>query len=197
MKTLIDAGIALALAGALTAACAHRTAHAATHSRSAAAASTPDSAAVVALLRGTTNAACPLPGVATGGQPDSARFAALAAAGFRTVIDNRHPDEPHGFDEPAAARAAGLEYVSLPVSLPTLADSTFDRFRAIMTDPRRTPVLVHCQSGNRVGALMVPWLVLDRGWEVERALGSARAGGLRTPALEAKALDYIKRRGAR
>jgi uncharacterized protein (TIGR01244 family) len=152
-----------------------------------------DSAAVVALLGGTLNAACPLPSVATGGQPDSARIAALAGAGFRTVLDLRLPDEPRGYDERAAVKAAGLEYATLPVSPATLTDSTFTAFRALMNDPKRAPVLVHCHSGNRVGVVMVPWLVLDRGWALERALATAEAGGLRQGAMRDRAIDYVRR----
>jgi uncharacterized protein (TIGR01244 family) len=189
MRTALVA-FTLALAAALPVSCAHRPA-------GPAGGGARDSAAVVALLGGTLNAACPVPGVATGGQPDSARFAALAAAGFRSVIDARMPDEPRGFDAPAVARAAGLEYVALPVSAATLADSTFDAFRALMRDGRREPVLVYCSSGNRVGALVVPWLVLDRGWPLERALASAEAGGMRPGPVRDRALDYVKRRGAR
>jgi uncharacterized protein (TIGR01244 family) len=153
----------------------------------------PDSAAVVALLGGTLNAACPLPGVATAGQPDSARIAALAAAGFRTVLDLRLPDEARGYDERATVKAAGLEYATLPVAPATLADSTFAAFRVLMNDAKRAPVLVHCHSGNRVGVVMVPWLVLDRGWPLERALATAEAGGLRAGAMRDRAVDYVKR----
>ena len=155
-----------------------------------------DSATVVSLLGGTTNAACPLPGVGTGGQPDSAGLARLASSGFRTVIDLRMPEEPRGFDEPGVAKAAGLEYLALPVSPATLTDATFDSFRALMTDPARTPVLVHCASGNRVGALMLTWLVLDRGWPLERSIASAEAGGLHSATLREMALDYVKRHRA-
>ena len=147
-----------------------------------------DSAAVVAMLTGTLNAACPLPGVATGGQPDSAHFVALAAGGVRTVIDLRAASEPRGYDEPAVARAAGLEYVSLPVTAASLSDSTIDAFRALMKARRTASVLVHCHSGNRVGAVMVPYLVLDRGWTLERAIAAAEAGGLKTPALKEKVI---------
>lgn len=153
-----------------------------------------DSATVVALLSGTLNAACPLPGVATAGQPDSARVGALARAGFRTLIDLRMREEWRGFEEASHAHAAGLAYHALPVSPATLADSTFDAFRALMQDSLAAPVLVHCASGNRVGALMLPWLVLDRGWSIEAAIASAEAGGLRTPLLKEKALDYVRRR---
>ena len=67
-------GVALAVCGS-TAGCARGPAPNADVARHL----LPDSAAVMALLTGTQNAACPLPGVATGGQPDSTRFAAMAA----------------------------------------------------------------------------------------------------------------------
>ena len=98
------------------------------------------------------------------------------------------------------ARALGVEWNQDMVDLSKrlAAEAGVSAKAQFLQDPlRRTPVFVHCHSGNRVGALMVPWLVLDRGWDVERALAGARAGGLRTPALEQKALDYVRRRGAR
>lgn len=178
----------LALAAALPNSCAHRAAGL------SAGGAAPDSAAVVALLAGTVNAACPVPGLATSGQPDSARFAALAGAGFRTVVDMRMPAEPRGFDPVAAARAAGLAYVALPVSAATLSDSTFDAFRALLREGGREPLLAYCSTGSRVGALMVPWLVLDRGWPLERALATAEAGGMREGPAREKAVEYVKRR---
>jgi len=154
----------------------------------------PDSATVLALLEGMRNASCPLPGVATGGQPDSAQLAALARAGFRTVVDLRTPEEPRGFDEPVAARARGLAYRPLPIGHDgVVPDSTFDAFRAFMADTAAGPVLVHCASGNRVGPVMIAWLVLDRHWSLERAVDAAKRGGLRTEGLETAARDYIGR----
>ena len=153
-----------------------------------------DSAAVMALLAGVANRACPLPGVATGGQPGAEHFRSLAKAGYRTVLDMRGKDEPRGFDEAAAIRAAGLEYVVLPVTSPaSLTDELFAAFRKAMNTRAATGVFVHCSSGNRVGGPMVPWLVLDRGWDLERAVAAAKAGGMRTPELEASARDYVKR----
>jgi protein tyrosine phosphatase (PTP) superfamily phosphohydrolase (DUF442 family) len=157
----------------------------------------PDSAAVVALLAGVTNGACPLPGVATGGQPAEAHLKSLAKAGFTTVLDLRAADEPRGFNEAAAMKAAKLAYELLPVTPATLEDSTFDRFRALMKKTGGKGVFVHCASGNRVGAVMVPWLVLDRGWPIEKAVSSARAGGLRSPEMEARARDYVSRHASR
>jgi protein tyrosine phosphatase (PTP) superfamily phosphohydrolase (DUF442 family) len=154
---------------------------------------TGDSARVVALLAGLRNPACPLPGIATGGQPDTAHVRALAAAGFRGVLDLRAADEPRGYDEAAFVRAMGLRYRALPVTPATLTDSVFTVFRGWMQDTTATPLLVHCASGNRVGAVLLPWLVLDRGWSMERALATARAGGLTSAALEQAARAYIAR----
>ena len=153
-----------------------------------------DSAVVLAVLDGVVNTTCPLPGVVTGGQPGAAHLARLARVGYRTVLDMRLPEEPRGYDEAAEMRAAGLRYVVLPVTSATLDDARMDEFRELMRATDTTGVFVHCASGNRVGAVMIPWLVLDRGWELERALKVARAGGLRSDALEARARDYVSRR---
>jgi protein tyrosine phosphatase (PTP) superfamily phosphohydrolase (DUF442 family) len=155
-----------------------------------------DSASVVAMLGGVTNGACPYEGVATGGQPSEAHLVSLAKAGYTTVLDLRMPDEPRGMDEPAVARRAGLAYESLPFVAGTLDDAVFTRFRTIMRT-RGKGVFVHCASANRVNAVLVPWLVLDRGWTPERAFAVARANGLRSPEMEARARDYVARQSVK
>ncbi len=152
-----------------------------------------DSAAVMALLDGVVNRACPLPGVATGGQPAASHLSALAKGGYRVVVDLRTVDEPRGFDEVAAITSAGLEYIVIPFTASTLTDEAIAAFRKVMQTHAAAGVFVHCSSGNRIGGVMVPWLALDRGWELERAVASAKAGGMRSPALEAKARDYVAR----
>lgn len=157
----------------------------------------PDSAAVLALLAGVHNGACPLPGLATGGQPAPTQVAALARAGFKTVLDLRAADEPRGFDEDAAMKANGVRYVKLPVTPATLNDGVFDQVRKLMAETGGTGVFVHCASGNRVGAALIPWLVLDRGWDLERAVTTAKAGGLKSTEMEATARDYVARKRAK
>lgn len=141
-------------------------------------------------------AACPLEGVATAGQPAAAAWPELASAGYRTVVDLREPYEPRDHDEPASVRAAGLEYVSIPVSQPTLIDATFDNFRALMRDPARRPIFVHCATSNRVGALLLPYFALDQGMSLADALQLAREAGLRNPDIGQIAMDYSRRHGA-
>lgn len=152
-----------------------------------------DSVSVATLMANVRNGACPLPRLATGGQPDSSTLVALARGGLRTVLDLRAPEEDRGFEEASGARALGLRYVLLPVTAETLTDSTFDTFRRILREGGTENLFVHCASGNRVGALLLPWLVLDQHWTVERATPLVESTGLRSEELRARALDYIAR----
>lgn len=135
----------------------------------------------------------PLPDVATAGQPTEDDLRRLAEAGWRTVLDLRRPGEERGYDEAAAARAAGMEYVNVPVA-GEVPDESFDAVRALLADDGRRPVLFHCASANRVGALLIPFLVLDRGVGEDEALETAARVGLRSEALARQALDYVGRR---
>jgi len=156
----------------------------------------PDSAQVIALLEGVAHPTCPLPGVATGGQIGAEHVAALRRSGFRTVLDLRGLDEARGFPEADSVRGAGIDYVSIPVTPASLGDSTFEAVRAVMQDAKRYPILVHCRTGSRVGVMLMPWLVLDRGWVLERAESTAVAAGMHGP-MRDSALDYITRHTAR
>ena len=80
-------------------------------------------------------------------------MAEAAAAGFRSVVNNR-PDFEHGPDQPtnaqiaAAARAAGLEYRHLPVAGGYQSPEEIAQFAELLkTMPR--PLLAFCRSGAR------------------------------------------------
>jgi len=52
------------------------------------------------------------------------------------------------------------------------------RFLQIVTDPKRTPVLVHCQHGaDRTGSMCALYRVAVQGWTKEEALREMREGG--------------------
>lgn len=84
-------------------------------------------------------------------------MSAVAAQGFRSVINNR-PDFEGGPDQPtsaaleAAARAAGLEYVHQPVAPGWQTPEEVARFgELVATLPK--PVLAFCRTGTRSGKL--------------------------------------------
>lgn len=135
----------------------------------------------------------PVAGIATAGQPDAAAWAALARAGFKSVVDLREAAEPRGHDEAAEIARAGLQYLPLPVGHGSLGDRQFDALRDFLRVPDNRPVVVHCQSANRVGALVLPYLVLDEHIPLEEAKRLAESIGLRSPDYAALALDYIHR----
>lgn len=136
----------------------------------------------------------PLDYVATAGQPEEEHLERLAGAGYRTVVDLRTSEEDPGFDEPEVVRRAGMEYVNIPVGHETIEDETFERFRELMADSERRPVLVHCASANRVGALLIPYLVLDEGKSAGEAEEIASRVGLKTDELRQAALEYVNER---
>ena len=89
-----------------------------------------------------------------------AAMAEAAAAGFRSVINNR-PDFEHGPDQPtsaeiaAAAQAAGLQYVHLPVAGGYQSPEEIARFaERLATLPR--PILDFCRSGARATRFYLP-----------------------------------------
>lgn len=135
-------------------------------------------------------------GIFLASQPAAADFQLAKDAGMQTVLDLRKPDEGRGFDEPRIVRELGLAYVNLPFGSPDeLTDEVFARGRELLARAQR-PLLVHCHSSNRVGAIWLAWRALDGGLSWEAALAEARTVGLKTPALEAKARDYVERQRA-
>lgn len=82
-----------------------------------------------------------------------AAMAEVAAAGFRSVINNR-PDFEHGPDQPTsaavetAALAAGLQYAHLPVAGGYQSPEEIARFAELIAAMPR-PLLCFCRSGAR------------------------------------------------
>jgi uncharacterized protein (TIGR01244 family) len=87
------------------------------------------------------------------GQPDSEVLATFATAGYVAVVDLRTDKEDRGFDEPVTVMGLGMSYVSMPVDSET--DINFEKAAELdkILSGFDGPVLVHCGSGNRVGAL--------------------------------------------
>ena len=90
----------------------------------------------------------------TSGQPSAESLEALADSGFTTIIDLRLATENRGIDEQATVEGLGMSYISIPVAGADGVNfdnaSVLDRFLS----GAEGPVLVHCGSGNRAGALL-------------------------------------------
>ena len=120
----------------------------------------------------------PVDGLTTAGQPDAAAFKVFAENGYVAVIDLRTDGEDRGLDEPEVVTGLGMEYVSLPIDR---GDITIEKARELdaMLDAYDEPVLLHCASSNRVGAL-IALNVYDETGDVELAMEMGRAAGMKS-----------------
>jgi protein tyrosine phosphatase (PTP) superfamily phosphohydrolase (DUF442 family) len=100
------------------------------------------------------NARYPTPNLIVGGAPSESLLKAAADAGIRFVLDLR-PENERNFDEPSLVAALGMDYLNLPIA--GASDLTLENTKAmdkLIARIGETPALIHCASGNRVGALM-------------------------------------------
>lgn len=97
------------------------------------------------------------PDFCTAGQLDAPSMADIAAAGFKSVINNRPdfeagPEQPTNAELEAAARAAGLDYAFLPVESAYQSPEEIARMAELLQSLPR-PILAFCRSGARSGRL--------------------------------------------
>lgn len=127
-------------------------------------------------------------GLSVSPQLEVADLAALAALGFRGVINNRpdheEPNQPLGASLKDAAAAAGLVYRELPVVSGQVTDVQAAAFgEALEQSPG--PVLAFCRSGTRSTML---WALnaARRGVDVDSILATAAKAGYDLAALRSR-----------
>ena len=143
-------------------------------------------------VAGMPNAAEPVAGWITGGQPTEQQLKAFKAAGGEVVVDNRDSMEPRPFDEQSVARALGLEYVNIPIAHGAVTTETMSRMHEKLKKLEARKALLHCSSGNRTSAALIPYLMIDKKMEQEEAVDVAMRGGLRSADLMELALEYVR-----
>ncbi len=93
----------------------------------------------------------------TSPQLQAEQLAALAADGFKAVINNR-PDGEGGAAQPtsaaiaSAATSAGLEYAHLPVVAGKITAAEVETFARLL-ERLPKPILAFCRTGNRAASL--------------------------------------------
>lgn len=115
---------------------------------------------------------------AAGGQPDADKIQQLAAEGFKSIVNLRLPHEAGVLDdEQQQAKAAGLEYINLPLSPSEASDDlTAKVLRELETLP--TPVFFHCGAGGRASALALIALATQQGLNREQVSAKAQELGV-------------------
>jgi uncharacterized protein (TIGR01244 family) len=132
-------------------------------------------------------------GIFLASQPAAADFDEAKKDGVKTVINLRHPEENKDFDEAQVIADIGLAYHNTAWKDPEeFTDEIVDELRNLLSTAER-PILLHCASANRVGAVWLVYRALDDDLPIDEALAEAKAVGLKSPDFEAKANDYIER----
>lgn len=100
-------------------------------------------------------------------------------AGISHIIDMLPDSEHGGFDEAGAAADLGLYYAHLPVQGGhDLNRDNAQALNRLLAEAGDAPVLVHCMSGNRVGALFALRAHWVQGLPAPEALKVGRQYGL-------------------
>lgn len=134
---------------------------------------------IASVVRELPQARMPAPNRIVSGGIDASHMNVLRRAGIRHIVDLRPPEEAPDFDEAQAAAEQGIEHHSIPIRGPeSLTLERVHEFDRILQEIGDEPALLHCASGNRVGALIAlreAWLY---GRPVEDALATGRAWGM-------------------
>jgi protein tyrosine phosphatase (PTP) superfamily phosphohydrolase (DUF442 family) len=106
-------------------------------------------------------------------QPSTEGMRNLKAMGIETVVDLRsfHSDRDEIGD-------TGLAYEQIYMKAWHPEEEDAVRFLQIVTNPKRNPVIVHCQHGaDRTGTMCVLYRVALQGWSKQEALKEMTDGG--------------------
>jgi protein tyrosine phosphatase (PTP) superfamily phosphohydrolase (DUF442 family) len=129
------------------------------------------------------------------GQPSQADLEVAKQRGIQIVLTLREEGEVD-WDEQRVAESLGLQFKRVAFTVPeTLTDDVLTRARRVLREARseNQPLMLHCGSANRVGAIWMAYRVLDEGIAVEQAQREALGVGLRTEAFLQRVHDYIQR----
>ncbi len=119
-------------------------------------------------------------GLLIGGQPTPEQLEAIQEAGYRMVVTLRTDAEPGDEGEQAAVERMGLKYVSIPVAgAKGLTEANARALDKALGEVDVLPAVVHCATGERVGALLgLKAFVVDR-VSAAAAIDLARSLGMK------------------
>jgi Uncharacterized protein conserved in bacteria len=121
----------------------------------------------------------PKPNWLCGGQPSEADFNAAKTAGFSAVINLRPGHRSPELREREVVEGLGMRYIEIPVA--GAGDLTKDNAQKLdeaLKQLGESKVVMHCASGNRVGALVALRAAWIQGKSNEEALAEGRAACL-------------------
>ncbi len=132
--------------------------------------------------------------VACSGAIQAAAVPAIKKMGYVSLINLQEASEAEANveEEAAAAKAAGLRYFHIPLSVRSPDPAAVDKFIEVITTKGVEPAFIHCFSGGRAATMwFIKRLVVDH-WDEDRAEKEAAALGMKYPALKEFAITYAQ-----
>jgi len=123
------------------------------------------------------NGRVPYEGLLTGGQPSPEQISEIAARGFNTVINLRTEAETPNTDA-AFVESLGMAYIAIPIGGAEDLNEENAKRLAQALDEAEEPILLHCGSGNRVGALIALKAYYVDGETAEAAFAAGQHAGM-------------------
>jgi protein tyrosine phosphatase (PTP) superfamily phosphohydrolase (DUF442 family) len=112
-------------------------------------------------------------GLYRGDQPSPQGMQNLKKLGVKTILNLR---SFHSDRDEISETGLAYEHIFMKPWHPEEEDAV--RFLKMVTDPKRTPVLVHCQHGaDRTGAMIAVYRITVQGWSKAEAIREMTEGG--------------------
>ena len=124
------------------------------------------------------NLRTPAANVFSSGQPTQEQLQLLASSGVKHIISLR-PASELDWDEAAMVKSLGMEFHNIPVAgAEGVTAENAKQLDNLLSSLNGQPLLVHCASSNRVGALRALTAAQKEGQALESAVTTGKAWGL-------------------
>ena len=128
------------------------------------------------------NGQVPFDGILVGGQPTFDQIQQAGETGFKAVINLRSDKElPDPDQELTWVEGAGMKYIHIPViGAEGLTLEKVNVFAEALSKSENYPLIVHCKSGQRVGAMFALKAFQIDEKSIEESLTIGESAGLTT-----------------
>lgn len=124
------------------------------------------------------NLSNPSVNVFASGQPSQEQLQLLANSGVKHII-NLRPSSEQDWDEAAYVASLGMEYHNIPVAgAAGVTSENAKQLNDLLASLNGQPLLVHCASSNRIGALRALTASETNGAALESAIATGKSWGL-------------------
>ncbi|HWO22208.1 MAG TPA: sulfur transferase domain-containing protein [Kofleriaceae bacterium] len=130
--------------------------------------------------------------ILTGGQPTDEHLQQAKDNGVKVVVNLRTKAEESQYaTEAAKVESLGMKYVTLPIDGKTGEGMNEENAKKLAELLAEKPVLVHCTSGERVGALFALKAFYVDKYPADAALKVGKDNGLTMPKIEQMVADIM------